>query len=708
MTSDNKFCLTSENNHLIVEKLSDNSLKLTQRDRLEALLLKNNGLTNKEIAEKLNVNEHSVSTWLKNYKEQGLMGVLRTSGRYPTNNSIDVNDTIDKNNQNFNYVPPIFVSHSTILPAKNDSESGEISAKLVLENVNLTDFSGNEISLCLAALVKTKDGAYHILNLKDITPNIDIIDYSSVDAFQDSVSEINKLYQDAARDISNNLTEETVKQKSLVAVNDKNLLRSVQFDDLSGRLNIEVPSEFKSMNGNSRIYINQEMCSFYKSAVGISTYRKGTDLVNKIFGRNDENCIHFITVHSFVCQDGKNLESYMEKFKQENLEQYGFNPITGSLENPDKLPDGVMNPYVPYNEELQDYALEAIQDYNDEKTEKDEFISFDVLEKEIINHPDDTVAIGVDEILVHSQEKDGKQVDNKANELSEHNNITNEENNDKKRQVVKIEYNRNKPSTKYKYKNNRKVKVKRKKSKKNRRYLKRAVVHILTKEGSYMLIAKTLEEVLLLTLSLLLKKGYLVNRELIFFTDGATAIMLLIKKIFFFRPFSIKLDWFHLKHKTYGFFTMALHGGPENYERNNAIRQKFYSLIFAGNIDEAKAYLDSIDKKIIKSQKCLDAIKEYLDRKREFIYCYALRKEMHLQNSSSLVEKANDILVANRCKRKAMSWVERGISGMTAILFISANHEDEWNTSKQIKFNFNSESKKIHKRISLLNKQLAA
>ena len=68
-----------------------------------------------------------------------------------------------------------------------------------------------------------------------------------------------------------------------------------------------------------------------------------------------------------------------------------------------------------------------------------------------------------------------------------------------------------------------------------------------------MLIAHTVEQVLLLTLSLLLRKGYLVNRQLIFFTDGAQNISNAINKIFSFRNYIVLLDWFHLKHKTYEF-----------------------------------------------------------------------------------------------------------------------------------------------------------
>ena len=147
-------------------------------------------------------------------------------------------------------------------------------------------------------------------------------------------------------------------------------------------------------------------------------------------------------------------------------------------------------------------------------------------------------------------------------------------------------------------------------------------------------------------------------------------------------------------------------GKSQNKDRNAQIRKQFYSIIFAGNVDKSIKYLEKIDENIIKNRKCLDAIKEYINRKRHMIYCYALRKITHLQNSSSLVEKAKDILVAFRCKRKGMSWVTKGLTGMTGILFLSANKETNWYNNNNIQLAFNELSEKLTSRVEKLNENI--
>ena len=69
-----------------------------------------------------------------------------------------------------------------------------------------------------------------------------------------------------------------------------------------------------------------------------------------------------------------------------------------------------------------------------------------------------------------------------------------------------------------------------------------------------------------------------------------------------------------------------------------------------------------------------------MDRKsgnsdQQYFYCYAMRKELGLINSSNQGEKSNDILVAQRQKHNGMSWVVDGSSALGHIKQIEINEE---------------------------------
>ena len=60
----------------------------------------------------------------------------------------------------------------------------------------------------------------------------------------------------------------------------------------------------------------------------------------------------------------------------------------------------------------------------------------------------------------------------------------------------------------------------------------------------------------------------------------------------------------------------------------------------------------------------------YFEKNRVCIPCYALRNVFHLKNSSSRVEKANDLTVSQRQKHNGMSW---SISGSGSIAQIQVH-----------------------------------
>ncbi len=168
--------------------------------------------------------------------------------------------------------------------------------------------------------------------------------------------------------------------------------------------------------------------------------------------------------------------------------------------------------------------------------------------------------------------------------------------------------------------------------------------------------------------------GLLKNR-LVFFTDGAGNIKSSTEEIFTFHPYTVIIDWYHLKKKCQELLSMALKGK----DARNRTLEKLLRILWAGDVKGAVSYLEGLPSPIIKNPKWLEEQINYLKRKEYSIACYAVRAGLGLSNSSNPVEKANDILVAQRQKHNGMSWSEDGSSALAAIEMVNQNgYEDTW------------------------------
>lgn len=122
-------------------------------------------------------------------------------------------------------------------------------------------------------------------------------------------------------------------------------------------------------------------------------------------------------------------------------------------------------------------------------------------------------------------------------------------------------------------------------------------------------------------------------------------------------------------------------------DEKREIKDRLISILWAGNVEGAKSYIEKIKKKHIKSQKHLDDLCAYLERKKQDIPCYALRSMAGVRNSSNPVEKANDIIVAHRQKHNGMSWSKVGSSALATITATCSNNEMEnWLETRRIAF----------------------
>jgi hypothetical protein len=89
----------------------------------------------------------------------------------------------------------------------------------------------------------------------------------------------------------------------------------------------------------------------------------------------------------------------------------------------------------------------------------------------------------------------------------------------------------------------------------------------------------------------------------------------------------------------------------------------------------------------VKNHDYIRVLIDYLRRVRDYIPCYALRKELGLRNSSNLGEKANDIVVSNRQKHNGMSWSEDGSLSFATVSSASNNSEiEDWVHNHKINF----------------------
>ena len=369
-------------------------------------------------------------------------------------------------------------------------------------------------------------------------------------------------------------------------------------------------------------------------------------LINETLRRNKEEYFSFRTLQDTIVREGSRANEQVIEQTREILQQYGFDPDTGVLNENVVLPDEIIHPKISEKErtDIFEQLNNAVKKYNSTTEDIDEQISSATLLDSMERLPENTIILCVDEVGANAQKK---------------------------------------------YRKNR-IDIKR--SKKDKRIGKKnietTVVYIRTKEGIYRFAADNLLKALLYALAYLLRWNMLCNRDLLIFSDGANNIRKIVEKLFSFRQYRLYLDWYHLRKHCYEVFTMALNGGKDNKEINEEIRYHFYKRLFIGNTQAAKRYLDSIDKSKIKNQKKLEEIKDYIGRKEDYIYNYAIKKCLKTVNSSNQGEKSNDLVIANRCKHKCMSWSKNGITGIGNVKLLLLNNEAEtWYTTNKISLN---------------------
>jgi hypothetical protein len=209
--------------------------------------------------------------------------------------------------------------------------------------------------------------------------------------------------------------------------------------------------------------------------------------------------------------------------------------------------------------------------------------------------------------------------------------------------------------------------------KEKREYVENSIAHVEKAGSDYYFNAASLIGLVKVVIAFLFV-NHLEHSHLQFFVDGARSLQNIIIRCFgWCASAAILLDWYHLKEKC----KMQLSLACRKTDMRNSLLEKIISLLWFGKLNRAIKVLQNIEKKDLKSEEAVKKLIDYFERNRDYIPCYALRKELGLRNSSNKGEKANDIIVANRQKHNGMSWSEDGSVALATITSLYKNNEQE-------------------------------
>lgn len=392
-------------------------------------------------------------------------------------------------------------------------------------------------------------------------------------------------------------------------------LRTRTLDAEIGRVSVPVWGAFKkSLQPNERVYANS-LLELNLTLMATTSDRVAVALLNKVLHRQGLKSLKLRTMTDLSERMGTQISSCFEALGAQALEINEFSPITGLPLPEAKLPLSITNPDV---EGLSPSVVnEAI---NRAKTKNPQLQIAPLTD--VYEDPEMTCYAAIDDIGVKKQ---------KAN----------------------------------------REKTMASPKKKKKEYVANTVVKILSNKEEHTLTGIGMNGLFRVLLGFLLFNQLLTQQSLIFFTDGAKDIRSNINMFFAFRPFRIILDWYHLDKKCGDYLSLGIKGTQNRNQAWEALRR----LLWVGDVQAARAYLKDLDMRFIKSKDWIEKLDAYFERNTDCIPCYAVRAELGLKNSSNAVEKANDLVVAQRQKHNGMSWSPDGSGALASIRAALVNGE---------------------------------
>jgi hypothetical protein len=209
------------------------------------------------------------------------------------------------------------------------------------------------------------------------------------------------------------------------------------------------------------------------------------------------------------------------------------------------------------------------------------------------------------------------------------------------------------------------------------------VAHIESRAGQYLISGHSAAWVLRLVVAFLVQNR-LLGGNLIVFADGQKTLHASVRlALGWVTGMRIILDWYHLQKKCAEQLSLGLRGRAIR----NQVLAEVMGKLWYGLVEEAIALLRGLDRKQIKDAEVINALIARLERDREIIPCYAVRKALGLRNSSNRGEKANDLVVSDRQKHNGMSWSPPGSGALAQLSTLARNGEhQEWFESGRIGF----------------------
>ncbi len=651
--------LTTDQLNELENLKNDQNAPKTVHKRAEGILYKAQGLTHAEVAEKVGANAQTVSIWCREYKAQGIAGIKNTSGGDHSKKQENVAQ-INSDTPSASVGVTSDQVKTPIASVSGVTQENACLGQKVSKTIKI-EGTKEEIEKLFS---KSSEGVMHysisedgVLEIKEFVEIKEtVIDNTDINTFCQSLTEVQRSLYQALKIIFISV---------LTCICIKNIKRNCDSDysereleSRFGRIRIPIPKKLSiSLPGRERLW-DLDIKQYIISLTAELSFRKVTEYANGFLSRNQDEQFQYRTIHKMGIRNGKKCEEMIKKKTKDTLSKYGFDE-NGKLIHPELLPEEITSPNVQEEgyAELFIEVAEIIQDFNDSRRNNGEKINFNNLAQSIFHTEKNTVTIFIDQVLVKKQKEERKKKDSNEEDTNQSGvhwiNVTN--------------------------------------------------ACIVSKEGTYLVTAMSIDDALIMILAYLLDNNLLYDREVVFFTDGERSLNISIEEHFSFRQITIKLDWYHFHKKIYEYFTMSLIGGKQNKERNSEIRSEFFKKAFLGNFEEAKNFLDTIDNDIIKNYEYIEKIKLYIDRKMPYLYNYQFAKLSKSFNSSNLAETANNRLISERCKRNGTAWSKEGIESIKNIKSIKLNNNtDNWYYCQKIDNYPNPLSDKLQKRMDQL------
>ena len=151
-------------------------------------------------------------------------------------------------------------------------------------------------------------------------------------------------------------------------------------------------------------------------------------------------------------------------------------------------------------------------------------------------------------------------------------------------------------------------------------------------------------------------------------TDGVKVIRHRLLAIFGVLPFVI-LDWYHLCKKVRNLMSMI---ALNKQEKSNHVKF-LLSQLWHGQTDIALNYLKH--QVAARNHKVLLELIGYLEKHHSEIINYELRRKVGKSIGSGRIEKAVDVVVGHRQKKKGISWSINGSKALSLLKVAELNHD---------------------------------